>query len=113
MYTAHYDNLLKRRQLISEAEANGYAMLHDDFDSDWEKDTEPHGTLTFDEPTPKAAEELYWEAIAEESNSAIHRLKQAWDSWDSLAPREKTKAAQDLIPCMLNLYKDRMWYMLI
>jgi len=51
----HYDNLAGRQDLVAHWEAQGYRMLHDDFDSDWKPGDEPHGTLTFtNEPEPVA-----------------------------------------------------------
>ena len=54
-YTEHYDNMTERNSLCTVAEGNSFRMLHDDFDEDWERGDEPHGTLTFtDEPAPQA-----------------------------------------------------------
>lgn len=64
-YTEHYDNLVERQQHIVVAEADGFVMLHDDFDIDWKVGDEPHGTLTFTDPIPKSDEEL-----AEETEQA-------------------------------------------
>lgn len=54
-YQEHYDNMEQRNSLCDTATSNGFRMLHDDFDSDWKRGDEPHGTLTFtDEPAPHA-----------------------------------------------------------
>ena len=53
--TRHYDNMIERNQLVDEFEAQGLRMLHDNFDKDWKRGDEPHGTLIFtDEPAPQA-----------------------------------------------------------
>ena len=50
-YQEHYDNWAERYAFCSTANGNGFRMLHDDFDPDWQPGDEPHGTLTFtDEP---------------------------------------------------------------
>jgi len=47
-----YSGLVERQAKISLREGQGLRMLHDDFESDWKRGDEPHGTLTFsDEPT--------------------------------------------------------------
>ena len=57
-YTEHYDDMEQRNNLCDIAEGNGFRMLHDDFDEDWKRGDEPHGTLTFtDEPSPGAPAE--------------------------------------------------------
>ena len=54
-YTEHYDNMEQNDSLCAIANKNGFRMLHDDFDPDWQRGDEPHGTLTFtDEPPPQA-----------------------------------------------------------
>lgn len=51
--TESYSNLKERKVKVDKREAEGLRMLHDDFDPDWKRGDEPHGTLTFtDEPTP-------------------------------------------------------------
>ncbi|MBA7625506.1 hypothetical protein ES703_32936 [subsurface metagenome] len=56
-YTKHYEDMKQRNNLCSIATSNGFRMLHDDFDPDWERGDEPHGSLTFtDEPAPQAPE---------------------------------------------------------
>jgi len=48
-----YNGLNDRQIKIMEQEANKLRMLHDDFDADWKRGDEPHGTMTFtDEPEP-------------------------------------------------------------
>jgi hypothetical protein len=42
-----YAGLEARTEVIRHWEALGYRMLHDDFDSDWKRGDEPHGTMTF------------------------------------------------------------------
>ncbi|GAI49635.1 unnamed protein product [marine sediment metagenome] len=54
-YTEHYEGMEQRNNLCDIANSNGFRMLHDDFDEDWKRGDEPHGTLTFtDEPAPQA-----------------------------------------------------------
>lgn len=54
-YIAHYDNMYQRDNLCWVANFNGFRMLHDNFDADWKRGDEPHGTLTFtDEEAPQA-----------------------------------------------------------
>ena len=56
-YTEHYDNLEERKTHCDIANVIRFRMLHDNFDPDWERGTEPHGILTFtDEPAPQAPE---------------------------------------------------------
>lgn len=52
-YTEHYDNMEQRNSLCDVAESNGFRMLHDDFDEDWQPGDEPHGTLTFTDVPPE------------------------------------------------------------
>ncbi len=48
-----YTGLEARAEVIKHWEALGYRMLHDDFDADWKRGDEPHGTMTFtNEPEP-------------------------------------------------------------
>ncbi len=54
-YTEHYDNMTERNSLCDVATGNGYRMLHDDFDEDWQRGDEPHGTLTFTNEPPEQA----------------------------------------------------------
>jgi hypothetical protein len=52
-FQEHYDNL-EQRELICQDYANrGLRCLHDNFDSDWEKGDEPHGTLVFTDVMPE------------------------------------------------------------
>ncbi len=51
----HYDNLAERQTIVAHWEDQDYRMLHDDFDPDWKRGEEPHGTMTFtNEPEPVA-----------------------------------------------------------
>lgn len=43
----HYNNLAERQDIVTHWEVQGYRMLHDDFDADWVRGDEPHGTMTF------------------------------------------------------------------
>lgn len=53
--TETYANWAEREAWVAQYETQGWRMLHDDFDSDWKRGDEPHGTLTFtDEPAPVA-----------------------------------------------------------
>ena len=54
-YIEHYDNMEMRNKLCDIANSNGYHMLHDNFDENWKRGDEPHGTLIFtDEEAPQA-----------------------------------------------------------
>ena len=53
-YKYKYKNLAERTARIAEAEGLNYRMLQDNFDSDWQRGKEPHGTLIFtDESQPE------------------------------------------------------------
>ncbi|GAI63363.1 unnamed protein product [marine sediment metagenome] len=56
-YQEHYDNMVERNNLCDIAAGNGFRMLHDDFDEDWQRGDEPHGTLTFTDVPPEQAPE--------------------------------------------------------
>ena len=48
-----YSGLEDRQVKVDENEAKGFRMLHDNFDLDWKRGDEPHGTMIFtDEPEP-------------------------------------------------------------
>jgi len=54
-FEVKYKDKQERSLKIVEFEGQGYRMLHDTFDPDWEKGDEPHGTMIFTdvhEPTP-------------------------------------------------------------
>lgn len=95
--SVHYGNLLKRGDLISQYEAQGLVMLHDDFDPDWQVGDEPHGTLVFDTPVPMSSREMELEAIAEEVSAANDLALQAYQHWDSLTLAQKDKALKMLL----------------
>lgn len=46
-HSEHYDNLEQRNLICKDYESRGFRMLHDNYDDDWKKDDEPHGTLIF------------------------------------------------------------------
>ena len=98
----HYGNLTERRQKVALREGQGLVMLHDDFDPDWKLGDEPHGTLTFDLPKPKTAEELYQEQLAGEFNAVHEQAILALKNWGSL-----TLAQKDTI--LKNLIKWALW----
>ncbi|MBA7582183.1 hypothetical protein ES708_24103 [subsurface metagenome] len=54
-YQEHYEGMTERNLLCGLANGNGYRMLHDDFDEDWKRGDEPHGTLTFTDEIPAQA----------------------------------------------------------
>ena len=65
-YTEHYDNWTERNNLCDIANGNGYRMLHDNFDEDWKRGGEPHGTMIFtDGPTKQSIIEPVRDAFAE------------------------------------------------
>ncbi len=57
-----YNSLKERNIIVDEEQLKGLVMLHDNFDSDWQRSDEPHGTLVFDWPKLPTAEELAEEA---------------------------------------------------
>lgn len=56
-YQEHYDNMEQRNTLCDTATSKGFRMLHDNFDEDWQRGDEPHGTLTFTDEPPEQAPE--------------------------------------------------------
>ncbi|GAH33314.1 unnamed protein product [marine sediment metagenome] len=46
-YTEHYDNLAERETICKDYANQGLRCLHDNFDEDWKRGDEPHGTLIF------------------------------------------------------------------
>ncbi len=49
-----YSNLVERAEKVKGLEANGWRMLHDNFDKNWVAGSEPHGIIIFtNEPTPE------------------------------------------------------------
>jgi len=54
-YQEHYNNMIERNSQCDIANSKGFRMLHDNFDADWKRGDEPHGTLIFtDEPTKQS-----------------------------------------------------------
>ena len=51
-YNYSYIGLVERAQKVTEAEALGYMMLHDNYDSDWETEQEVRGILVFTDEIP-------------------------------------------------------------
>ena len=47
-----YANLIERAEKIVAREGEGLRMIHDNFDPDWEKGDEPHGTLILTDNIP-------------------------------------------------------------
>ena len=81
MATVKYANLIERATRVKEQEALGLTMLHDDFDPDWKRGQEPHGTLVFDAPTPESAA-----SIAERTEAEVMKVNiAAIDSIGNLA----------------------------
>lgn len=75
-YTEHYDNWEQRNALCEVAEGNGFRMLHDTFDSDWQKGDEPHGTLTFtDEPAPQTPPKRDLRAEVDKLTARVEKLE--------------------------------------
>lgn len=103
-YTEHYDNPTERKAYVDVAKADGYIMLHDDFDADWQPGDEPHGTLTFDEPRPPTDEELYQEQLAGEMNAAHEQAILALKNWGSLTLAQKDTVLKGLVKWAL--WKD-------
>lgn len=104
MSTVHYNNLMERQQLVSANESSGLVMLHDNFDPSWTPGDEPHGTLTFVEPVPKTAEELYQEQLASEFNEIHERALLAYKNWSSLTLVQKDAILKNLVKWVL--WKD-------
>lgn len=51
-YTYKYKDSRDRLDKIKQAESKGQVMLHDNFDSDWKRGEEIHGTLIFTDTPP-------------------------------------------------------------
>ena len=72
----HYNGLVDRQAKVAENEALGYRMLHDDFDPDWQRGDEPHGTLTFtDEPAPQAEPVMDLATKVSELEARVEKLE--------------------------------------
>ena len=55
-YEIKYSNLKDRQARVAIEEAKGLVMLQDNFDPDWKRGDEPHGTMIFtDDPGPAPA----------------------------------------------------------
>ena len=50
----HYRELEERARIIQEMEAQGYVLIHDDYDEDWQWGEEPRGTLVWILPSEEA-----------------------------------------------------------
>jgi hypothetical protein len=50
-----YSGLEDRQVKVKEQEAKGLRMLFDNFDADWKRGDEPHGTMTFTDVMPPVA----------------------------------------------------------
>lgn len=104
-YEYHYADLTERQQRIAEAEGLGYELLHDNFDSDWKRGDEPHGTLVFtDTPTPPTDEQLYQEQLTQEFNDKHTTAIQALNNWDSLTVSQKDTLLKNILKWAL--WKD-------
>jgi len=57
-----YKDLKERKEKIKTAEDKGQMMLHDNFDSDWKKGDEPHGTMIFTDVIPPSPIAIDWKA---------------------------------------------------
>lgn len=76
-----YNGLADRAKKITENEAMGLRMLHDDFDSDWKSGDEPHGTMMFpDDPSPVQPAPIDWQGL-------YLKAKTVSDKCDVLAER--------------------------
>lgn len=86
--TKVYTNWIERQALVAQYESQGWRMLHDDFDPDWQPGDEPHGTLTFtDEPSPELPPPLCFEA-SPPGQAIGKRLKNIEDFLEKLYPCE-------------------------
>jgi len=111
-YTEHYDNLAERQANITTAEDNGYTMLHDDFDPDWQPGDEPHGTLTFDNtPTPPpSADQLLMMELAEKANDYHTKGIQAYNNWSSLTQAQKSIILKEVLGAVLSILERLGYY---
>jgi hypothetical protein len=50
--TEKYKDLAERKAKIDLREGQGLRMLFDNFDADWKRGDEPHGTMTFTDVMP-------------------------------------------------------------
>lgn len=75
-YQEKYANMVERNSLCQTATGNGFRMLHDNFDPDWKRGDEPHGTLIFTDIPPlqsPPSRDLY--AEIDEIKDRLHTLE--------------------------------------
>lgn len=65
--------------------------------------TYKNGVLVSRAPIEVSDEELYQEEIARQANDSIHRIKAAFDNWDSLTAAQKREVVKECLCCLLNL----------
>lgn len=103
--TEHYDNEAERQAIIASWNAQGYWVLHDDYDPDWIPGTELHGTLTFtNTAVPLTPEQLYQEQLVAEFNAAHEQAILAYKNWGSLTLAQKDAILKGLVKWAL--WKD-------
>jgi len=101
-YYYPYKNLVERKVKVTEAEAQGLRMLHDDFDSDWKPGDEPHGTMTFTDVIPPVAQtepslSTHISALVgvDATKARPARVKRVWEGRDYLYDCFATQTVKD------------------
>lgn len=98
-----YNGLEDRQQKITENEALGYRMLHDDFDPSWTSDEEPYGTMTFTdapEAPPAPTEPSYSTHISilvavDPVKARPAKIKRVWEGRDYFYDCFATQTVKD------------------
>ena len=73
--TEKYANLEERIEGIALREGQGLRMLHDDFDADWKRGDEPHGTMTFTDVMPPDPIPIITRDLAKEIDQVKEDIK--------------------------------------
>lgn len=78
-YREHYDNMEQRELICQDYAKRGLRCLYDNFDEDWKRGDEPHGTMIFTdvmppvEPEPEPVRDL--EAEIDELKAGQKEMK--------------------------------------
>lgn len=70
--------------------------------------TMPDGSVVLEDCIEVSDAELYSEQIDQESNAAIHKIKAAYDNWDTLSSRVKREVIKEALCCLLALMRGRL-----
>lgn len=114
-YQAHYDNLAERQTIIQNYEGQGKAMLHDDFDPDWQPGQEPHGILIFIDPIPSPPPtpgQQLTAALNVECNGYHTLAVQAYNNWDSLTVAQKDRVLKFILGYYLSSGQRQGYFVL-